>query len=306
MPRALRFVAGLVVGLALLTWGASVLVNRTTRGWFEHDLGLRSQLAVSGARRTLLARWAPEERERLGQELTELTRDERILAAAACGADGALRAATSAFPNGFSCKEIAARLGAEPGELPWVGWEERTAATGATVHVSAVTLLEHGEPVGLVVLVHDLGFIERREAKTREFLLLAFGILAAAASAITVVAARLSWRGFSNELRRLLQGGSGRPELGPILQDVRELVERISQEREADGQGGAWTAERLKHTLTRHLHGEKVVILANREPYIHERGPDGKPKLVHPASGLVTALEPVMRACSGVWVAHGA
>ena len=28
-------------------------------------------------------------------------------------------------------------------------------------------------------------------------------------------------------------------------------------------------------------------------------------RVVHPASGLVTALEPVMRACSGVWVAHG-
>jgi trehalose 6-phosphate synthase len=28
-------------------------------------------------------------------------------------------------------------------------------------------------------------------------------------------------------------------------------------------------------------------------------------RVLHPASGLVTALEPVMRACSGVWVAHG-
>jgi trehalose 6-phosphate synthase len=47
------------------------------------------------------------------------------------------------------------------------------------------------------------------------------------------------------------------------------------------------------------------VILANREPYIHEYTSDGSIKVVHPASGLVTALEPVMRACSGVWIAHG-
>jgi trehalose 6-phosphate synthase len=47
-----------------------------------------------------------------------------------------------------------------------------------------------------------------------------------------------------------------------------------------------------------------VVILANREPYIHDRGGSGI-RVVHPASGLVTALEPVMRACSGTWVAHG-
>jgi trehalose 6-phosphate synthase len=48
------------------------------------------------------------------------------------------------------------------------------------------------------------------------------------------------------------------------------------------------------------------VVVANREPYIHERAADGSVKVLHPASGLVTALEPVMRACSGVWIAHGA
>ncbi len=68
---------------------------------------------------------------------------------------------------------------------------------------------------------------------------------------------------------------------------------------------GLWTAERLKQTLNRHLHGEKIVILANREPYIHQHTADGGIEVQHPASGLVTALEPIMRACSGVWVAHG-
>jgi trehalose-6-phosphate synthase len=70
------------------------------------------------------------------------------------------------------------------------------------------------------------------------------------------------------------------------------------EEREMELEGGAWTPQRLKLTLTRHLHGEKVVILANREPYIHERQNDGSIKVQHPASGLVTALEPVMHACS--------
>jgi trehalose 6-phosphate synthase len=48
-----------------------------------------------------------------------------------------------------------------------------------------------------------------------------------------------------------------------------------------------------------------VVLVANREPYIHHRDPGGEVRVLHPASGLVTALEPVMRACSGVWIAHG-
>src|SRR5690606_18492002 len=73
---------------------------------------------------------------------------------------------------------------------------------------------------------------------------------------------------------------------------------------EQEARGGRWSPERLRATLTQYLRGERIVILANREPYIHERIESGV-KVVHPASGLVTALEPVMRACSGVWVAHG-
>ena len=113
--------------------------------------------------------------------------------------------------------------------------------------------------------------------------------------------ARYDW---SLELRSLLRGGGKQSrEFQPILSDVRELVGRMANDREdAPGQ---WTAERLKQTLNRHLHGEKIVILANREPYIHQHTADGRIEVRHPASGLVTALEPVMRACSGVWVAHG-
>jgi trehalose 6-phosphate synthase len=47
-----------------------------------------------------------------------------------------------------------------------------------------------------------------------------------------------------------------------------------------------------------------MFAVSNREPYIHNRGPDG-PVVQVPASGMVTALEPIMRACEGTWVAHG-
>jgi trehalose 6-phosphate synthase len=176
---------------------------------------------------------------------------------------------------------------------------------GGNVHVSAVPLVQNELQPGFLVLVHDLSFVERREAKTRSFLLIAFGLLALGASVITIVAARLSWRGFRKELLRFIQGESRRKEFLPIIRDVRELVERLAAERELDGQSGAWSPQRLKQTLVRHFPGEKVIVLANREPYIHSRAKDGSLEIQHPASGLVTAVEPVLRACSGVWVAHG-
>jgi trehalose 6-phosphate synthase len=305
MRRAARFALALVLGLALVTGVASLLVQRTARDWFERDLGLRAQLAVNGARRALLAQWQNDTPGALSSTLTELTFDERIMASAACTRDQVMIAHTKGFPAELSCAQLAPRVLGESGNMR--AWADILRVPGqGEVHISATPIAGPDGAPGFVVLVQDLAFIERRERKTQEFIFLVFGFLALAASAVTAVAARLSWRSWSEELRRLIRSGkqAPQPEFQPLLRDVRDLVDRVASERDSDREGGAWNAERLKQTIERHLQGEKMVLLANREPYLHERVNDAI-TVVHPASGLVSALEPVMRACSGTWVAHG-
>jgi trehalose 6-phosphate synthase len=65
-----------------------------------------------------------------------------------------------------------------------------------------------------------------------------------------------------------------------------------------------WTKERLIEVAQTQLHGARLVVVANREPFIHVYE-DDEIRCVRPASGLTTALDPVMRACGGVWVGHG-
>jgi trehalose 6-phosphate synthase len=303
---ATRFIVALVLGLALLTWAASLFVYRTMRDWFEKDISLRAQLAVNGARHGLLSHWRAESAGGLHALLVELTRDERILAAAACGMDLVELATSGDFPAQLGCRSVGAHVRQSgPSGVEFAPWKAVTSLPGGTVHVSAIPLLDQHEAVGFVVLVHDLSFIERREASARRFLLVTFGFLASAAAALTMLAARLSWREWRGELERALKGEAPRPHFHPLLQDVRDLVERIAAERQADSEAGIWTPQRLKQTLSRYLRGEKIIIVANREPYVHEHVPGGGVTVLHPASGLVTALEPVMRACSGVWIAHG-
>src|SRR6187431_1257736 len=92
-----------------------------------------------------------------------------------------------------------------------------------------------------------------------------------------------------------LRSGAVRSPRLPILEPL---------ETDQIAAAGPWTAERLREVLRTQLQGERVVVVSNREPIIHEWA--GENVVVrHPASGLVTALEPLMRACSGVWVAHG-
>jgi trehalose 6-phosphate synthase len=49
----------------------------------------------------------------------------------------------------------------------------------------------------------------------------------------------------------------------------------------------------------------RVIVLANREPFRHEHGPDGEIVVKRSTSGLVTASEPLVRQSGGVWIAHG-
>lgn len=52
------------------------------------------------------------------------------------------------------------------------------------------------------------------------------------------------------------------------------------------------------------LEGYRVLVVANREPYIHKYI-NHKVEVIRPASGMASALDPVMLACDGTWIAHG-
>ncbi|HEX7480704.1 MAG TPA: trehalose-6-phosphate synthase [Polyangiales bacterium] len=308
MRNALRFSAILIGALGVLTWIAYSVLARTTRDWFEADVALRAQLVVGTARQSLLAHFHQSDSGALHAQLQDISRDQRIMAAAAWAEDGSTIAATDGYPARFSCANVVREIRRTPAKALAAGngaWLKRTELPGGQVHVAAISLLDGSHALGRIVLIHDLSFALRREGKARNLLLVAFGVLALAASIVTMVAARLARRDWTAELRRILRGDEARPEYLPLLRDVRALVQRLSSEQEQEQRGGHWTPARLKATLSQHLRGERVVIVANREPYIHEHTAEGTVRVQQPASGLVTALEPVMRACSGVWVAHG-
>jgi len=67
---------------------------------------------------------------------------------------------------------------------------------------------------------------------------------------------------------------------------------------------GPWTADTVKELVQRRLGAGALLVVSNREPYIHHAGPDGL-TWTRPVSGLVTALDPIMQAVGGTWIAHG-
>jgi trehalose 6-phosphate synthase len=98
----------------------------------------------------------------------------------------------------------------------------------------------------------------------------------------------------------------------PLAREVRTMTESLLGARAAaaaearlrDAGENLWTAERLAVHMRDRNGSSRIFVVSNREPYMHvHKGREIE--CMVPPSGLVTAIEPVLRACDGVWVAHG-
>jgi trehalose 6-phosphate synthase len=65
-----------------------------------------------------------------------------------------------------------------------------------------------------------------------------------------------------------------------------------------------WNFEQLRKLIETRLDGRKFIVVSNREPFLHRHGADGSVECIRPASGMATALHPIMMASGGTWVAQ--
>ena len=65
-----------------------------------------------------------------------------------------------------------------------------------------------------------------------------------------------------------------------------------------------WDSAALKEAVRAKIGEHKFIVVSNREPYVHRFGPQGI-VCERPVSGMAVALDPVLQACGGIWVAHG-
>jgi trehalose 6-phosphate synthase len=315
----LRFLVPLMVTLVVAASLAVPVMDQVTLRWFSRDLNSRGLLVANALSDSVSEAVAAGRTARLRPLFERAEQDERLFAIGLCSVDGQLLERTQGFPRTLTCpgaEDISRK--AEP-SLPLVS---------GTVHVGVHDVMGQALVAGTdapldaqadappvrmarLVLLHDMSFIERRSQDTRRYLIGLIAGLGLVIALITVVVAQLSWRGWVKGVRAILRGEGllspliPAPELAPFAAELRARLRDMEDEfRRSQGPETGWSAERLRTLLQTQLSGAQVIVVSNREPYIHERTADGV-VVKRPASGLVTAVEPVMRACSGTWVAHG-
>lgn len=248
---------------------------------------------------------------RLEPVLEQAQADQDLVALGLCSIDGILLNRSSRYPASLGCDQ-ALQQSARPGP--------QLRLDGRQVHVTVVPLSRDGHPLAALVLLDTRSLLAGdRSAVERWLIALAAALALGLASVVAVIVRRFAREGQAAATAppaALLPPPAPDPlptppppqdseaALAPLTAELRARLRDLEGEYRRARPQAEWSPASLRALLDADLHGEEVIVVSNREPYIHDEGPDG-PRVRRPASGLVTAVEPVMRATSGTWIAHG-
>jgi trehalose 6-phosphate synthase len=286
-----------LVFVALFILAASPFTTSFMQQWARADVETRSRLVFNVTHDSLedyLSQNQPAAIKALFERIAE---DDKVQAAGFCDARGVLRFPSKRMPAGFTC-EKAARTDTE---------------SYSSFHAKGHDLLVGAFPVpvahGHFVILNDLGFAKQRGAEVRRYflaILVLFFLVTVLVAAVVAIAFIRRW---IVHVRRMLVTArtvrTGTTAFGPFEHEIHQLLRQLDLNRRGvEEDKTAWDATAVRKIMEGELAGTEVIVVSNREPYIHNRS-NGNIKIQLPASGLVSALEPVMRACGGTWVAHG-
>lgn len=281
--------AGLIFGLLFL------VIDAALRRWSDRDLNRRAHLIGLAVE----ARASDAAPGGLEAALGRFRANEDAANLAVCAADGMQLAATG-LGRAAGCRSDLARRAVRAG-----GGSIRGTFAGRHVVMTAHAL-EGGRTL-LVAQDRTLLDARRRQVLqivfvSAELALLALLLLARAGARIGSRRTAEAARSVVRQMRSCAQSEAPvPPDLRLLERDVRETVEQLRGDAAPARDG----VERLRAMVGSAVPNGGLVVIANREPYAHERGIDGRIVVQRPASGLVTGIEPVLRACGGTWVAYG-
>jgi len=324
MRTTLKIIVPLIVSVVVVSLLFAAYQVRTEKRILRNDLSRRAEILGESLQENVEPQFdRPTPSKNLQRLVDRFGQREHLKGVAVYDAQGVALAVTSGLGSLFQLRPAAA---AHAAELD-AGYGEFSRVNNAPVHVYALPLHRNGQPVGTLALVHDATYIDRQVEHTLRDSLVNALVQTLFITALAFILVRWNFTGpltrTSKWLRTLRTGHQAHNP--PTLSDgglfdqlhhevahlARDLnAARATAEEEArlrESHASLWTPERLRVSLSNKLQNKPLFVIANREPYMHvfSNGSNGAVQVIVPASGVVTALEPVLRATDGTWIAHG-
>lgn len=295
----LGYGAAALVLIAAAIYAVSPFATLSLEQWSRRDVELRATLVFNSVREELVNLLEKADGARIDALFERLAQDERLLAVGFCDGQGNLQHSSRMMPPGFSCQQVARSS----------GYGFSAIMSGGRRLLAGSFPLGSEASSGHLVLLHDLTYAAQRRAQARLWVIAALALVALAGAAIVAVIALLVVRRWMRSVERAIEDArAGRTEAvdDPIFgHEIRHLLRDFNEARRSvDAVQIDWNPETLRALVGQHLSDAEIFVVSNREPYIHNRTGD-QITLQIPASGLVAAVEPVMQACGGTWIAHG-
>jgi trehalose 6-phosphate synthase len=299
----LRFVLPLGLASAVVAYFAMPHIDQMLAEWFRGDIELRASLIEGSMEERLAELVSHHDKTGVRKYLARVAVDKRLSAILVCDADGTLFYRTAPTAPEVSCGLSAA---------PNPGASQIIRLPSGAMHVAGFLIARPDKPAFSVYVAHDLGFAATRQTRARRYLIAFTAVSVVVIGLLVVLIAWFMLKRWAAILigdirsRRFLDDAHSSSLSLPVLSQVRQVMREIeeTQRLEIDYREN-WTAQALHQVVRDQLRSPQMIVVSNREPYIHNRGDDGRPLVDLPASGMVTALEPIVRACAGTWIAHG-
>jgi trehalose-6-phosphate synthase len=299
---ALRYGALVLILIGCTIFVVSPLAGSLVERWSWRDTDMRSSLVFNSIRSELADLLDKHSAAQIHELFEQIALDDRLLAVGYCDQKRELLYRSKELPQGFTCALLAPDATREN--------VSKIALDGYRLMMTSFPIRGHSE-AGHLVILHDLAFAERRAFRAIMFAVAALLLVALIGAALASATALLIGRRWLRSVRQSIEDvRSGRHapanhEEVLFAREVRQVLRHIDEaKRSTDGPHIEWTPEYLSALIAHEIPNAEIVVVSNREPYIHN-SEDGKLSVRIPASGLVAALEPLMRACGGTWIAHG-
>jgi trehalose 6-phosphate synthase len=318
MRISFRLILSLIIVVTLVALLFDVLERGLDEERQKSELGRRAAVLSESLAEAIEPLLEQDARRNLQRIVETFGNRERLIGVAVYGATGERMAATPGVAQLRNAPSVAIDAISTGRAV-----QEFTSLASRLVHFHAEPLERYGAVSGAMVVMHDASFITNQSDEARRLNFVRLLMQALLIAAVTVLIVRWSiagpiartaeWMkriraGDASEWMTLPRGGVFKPLAQEVMQLTRSLTDaRQAAEEEArlrEAAESVWTAERLKEHVRSRLSGRSLFVVSNRQPYTHVwkgRNID----CVMPSSGVVTALDPVLRVCGGTWIAVG-